>query len=472
MATNIKVYGKGSYGNGQPRKADFIAIGQSVTSWMPYINRDANFGERNWIYDPVAKEFIPDPDLNRQELQAMGGSSSAPTVSVGTTTTLPAGSQATVTDADPSGNVTLNFGIPKGDKGDAGTGGGSVSGASIVVVPNGTNDTAQLQSAIAQQKTTGRPIELYGNYITTSDLILDKDHHRLVIIGNRAIIQGFGIKRVKPSDNNDALNNMVTAQYLVSDLTFKGGNFEPGPSYGSVYSNLKFEGGTMRLQFSLGTKVYNPYFINSTKGLIIDYGDWSGATNYNSQSNQTQVFGGRFYGHATSEVAIGIYGASGCSVADFIIEGEYVKTGIDFDSKASPVVKDFNVSNVHYECPRGGDQFIKLRLNGNDIVKIDKCYGQYPVKFMDASSISGLSYIEIAHIPWWRGKGEAEGANGKGKMFTTSNVTLHFEKSYAFNNVNSTMWEGAAATPAGDAKEGNTIAAYHTYTINRINPYA
>ena len=44
----------------------------------------------------------------------------APSIEVGTTTTLPAGSQATVTATKDGRDAVLNFGIPKGDKGDKG----------------------------------------------------------------------------------------------------------------------------------------------------------------------------------------------------------------------------------------------------------------------------------------------------------------------------------------------------------------
>lgn len=48
------------------------------------------------------------------------GPSGPVTVAVGTTTTLSAGSNATVVNGGTSGNLVLNFGIPKGDKGDKG----------------------------------------------------------------------------------------------------------------------------------------------------------------------------------------------------------------------------------------------------------------------------------------------------------------------------------------------------------------
>ena len=58
-----------------------------------------------------------------------GDDGAAATVAVGTTTTLAAGSNATVTNSGTSSAAVLNFGIPKGDKGDTGaTGEGVPSG--------------------------------------------------------------------------------------------------------------------------------------------------------------------------------------------------------------------------------------------------------------------------------------------------------------------------------------------------------
>lgn len=463
MATGIKAHKKYYTANGVPTKQEiYQSTGQYPSLYEHLINRNGSMGNRWYFWNGTI--FAPDPELNEQE--RVTGTSA--TVKVGTTTTGAPNTPAQVTDSDPSGNVTLDFIIPKGE---TGTGGGTaVNTASTVVVPNGTDDTNNLKAAFKASKDYGKSIELYGKYKTFQDILIDKDHMNLVVDSKRATIEGFGIKRVKPADNNEALNTMVAAQYHFDGLTLKGGVFEPGPSYGSTFTNMRFEGANslFKLQFSLGAKVTNPYFINCTKGLLIDFGDWTGANNFNSQSNHTQVLGGRFYGHTTSEVGIGVYAASGCSVKDFIIEGHSVKTGIDWDAKGSSVVKDFSIENVHYECPNGGDQFIKLRMTGNDIVSIKKCFGQYPVKFLDASSTSGLSYIEIGHVTWWRGKGDTTGSNGTGKMFTTNNVTLHFEKNHAFNNVNANMWEGTAPKFAGS--EGTTIQEYHTYTVNYINP--
>lgn len=57
-----------------------------------------------------------------------GADGTSATVAVGTTTTLPAGSSATVTNTGTSSEAVFNFGIPKGDKGDKGD-----AGAGLVI---------------------------------------------------------------------------------------------------------------------------------------------------------------------------------------------------------------------------------------------------------------------------------------------------------------------------------------------------
>ena len=74
----------------------------------------------------------------------------APSIEVGTTTTLPAGSQATVTATKDGRDAVLNFGIPKGDKGDKGIKGDSgVQLGDIVLSQELGND----EDTVISQKT-------------------------------------------------------------------------------------------------------------------------------------------------------------------------------------------------------------------------------------------------------------------------------------------------------------------------------
>lgn len=70
-----------------------------------------------------------------------GAPGEAATVSVGTTTTLPAGSSATVTNTGTTSDAVFNFGIPKGDKGDKGdAGAGLVITGSVATYADLPND--------------------------------------------------------------------------------------------------------------------------------------------------------------------------------------------------------------------------------------------------------------------------------------------------------------------------------------------
>ncbi len=70
---------------------------------------------------------------------AKGADGITPTLRVGTVTTLEAGSNATVTMSENNNVYTLNFGIPKGNKGDTGASGGS--GETTVINPTITIGT-------------------------------------------------------------------------------------------------------------------------------------------------------------------------------------------------------------------------------------------------------------------------------------------------------------------------------------------
>lgn len=69
---------------------------------------------------------------------AKGDKGDAATISVGTTSTLPAGSSATVSNSGTSSAAVFNFGVPKGDKGDKGDTGSTGAAATINV---GTTST-------------------------------------------------------------------------------------------------------------------------------------------------------------------------------------------------------------------------------------------------------------------------------------------------------------------------------------------
>lgn len=86
----------------------------------------------------------------------------APSIEVGTTTTLPAGSQATVTATKDGRDAVLNFGIPKGDKGDKGIKGDSGVQLGDIVLSQELGDD---ENAVVSQKVITQTFEEYEKYV-------------------------------------------------------------------------------------------------------------------------------------------------------------------------------------------------------------------------------------------------------------------------------------------------------------------
>jgi hypothetical protein len=205
-------------------------------------------------------------------------------------------------------------------------------GLAITVMPTGGDDRATLQSALDAAFIQGRPIALYGKIYKVSNTIwIEKDFRNLQIRGYGAEIQTMNnntftiLKRRDPVDNNEALNTMVNAMYHIDGLILYGTNaqigFEPGPSYSSTYENMVFLGlGTgMYLRFSLATDVRQMQFVNCVNGLIIGYGNWPLANNFNSQSNHTTATKIRCYMPSNGNVAIGVYACSGVEISHSMV---------------------------------------------------------------------------------------------------------------------------------------------------------
>lgn len=101
------------------------------------------------LYVWTGTAFPPDG----QGTQFEGPQGPSGTIAVGTTSTLPAGSSATVTNTGTSTSAVFNFGIPKGDKGDKGDPGdpglsGTVGGPlNPVYLNNGVITAANTQSS-------------------------------------------------------------------------------------------------------------------------------------------------------------------------------------------------------------------------------------------------------------------------------------------------------------------------------------
>ena len=97
---------------------DLLEEAQAINTHFPYIGANGNW----WYWDKDAGAYVD------------SGVDASITITVGTTTTLPAGSSATVTNSGTATDPVFNFGIPKGDKGDKGdTGAQGIPGVGSVV---------------------------------------------------------------------------------------------------------------------------------------------------------------------------------------------------------------------------------------------------------------------------------------------------------------------------------------------------
>lgn len=140
---------------GATGRAATVAIGTTQTlnpGQSAFVN---NVGTNN---DAIFNFGIPQGEKgDKGDTGATGATGQAATVTVGTTTTLAAGSDATVNNSGSTSAAVLNFGIPKGDKGDTGEKGdtGGVRSEYVTELPASgqentyylTGDTATIGTA-------------------------------------------------------------------------------------------------------------------------------------------------------------------------------------------------------------------------------------------------------------------------------------------------------------------------------------
>ena len=123
--------------------------GKDGITFIPYVDSNGNLSWTNNgdLSNPTPVNIKGDKgDAGEQGLKGDTGINGidgkdgvTPTLQVGTVTTLAAGSNATVTMSENNNVYTLNFGIPKGNKGDTGASGGS--GETTVINPTITIGT-------------------------------------------------------------------------------------------------------------------------------------------------------------------------------------------------------------------------------------------------------------------------------------------------------------------------------------------
>lgn len=127
---DLKTYvPRGSGQQGPPGEAATVTIGTTTTGAAGTNASVTNSGDE---HNAIFNFTIPRGNT--------GATGSAATVAVGTTSTLPAGSSATVTNSGTSSAAVFNFGIPKGDTGATGSA-ATVAVGTTSTLPAGSSAT-------------------------------------------------------------------------------------------------------------------------------------------------------------------------------------------------------------------------------------------------------------------------------------------------------------------------------------------
>lgn len=295
-------------------------------------------------------------------------------------------------------------------------------------------------------------INVISDVITlTAPLTLPKtlanQSKRLIINGNGATI--------RPADNTDltalilraastqteALNTMQSQAFHIRDLMFDGRGrtiygIDLAATYAASIENCSFKSSQFGayLRFALMTRVINCLTNNiSNTAFVADMGNWTGATNSNSQSNHTRYEQCRVFNAQNAFAGFALYAASGIVIDQCISEGGQVQNHIVFDSKGSTVVKDFTLRNTHLESVATGAG-IKIRMSGG-YATLSDIYSQYDMVLVDAEAAFGYPHLYVKNVPWLTA--------GTRFKTTGTNVIWSFEEVYQPDTLfNTTKWVG------------------------------
>jgi hypothetical protein len=152
-------------------------------------------------------------------------------------------------------------------------------------------------------------------------------------------------------------------------------------------------------RFGLFSRGEQNRFTHCKNGSIFSFGDWTGATNYNSQSNVSLSYQERAYGPTSNTTGRGIsfIACSDSRCEQCTVEGHSFQHGIYFESDASTVVMDFNVHSCHIEATTIYGASIYWR--GSGVLYLSNIYQQIPGRLLQTSSI-GYPTVRVSRIPY------------------------------------------------------------------------
>ena len=316
-----------------------------------------------------------------------------------------AGTNVTISPAGGTGVVTIN----------------AVGGPAPTIVGNTqyVYTEAELVSAVAAHTTgTINYICVMENVGLTASLNLPKTttsqakQLHINLMGNTiydATPTGLSylIGRI-PVDQNEALNVMQSWAFIIENGSLRGTSstgtgclLDLGATYNSVSRNLRLENAVkgIHYRFCLMGRIEHITTLNiGQESIYLDKGNWSGATNSNSQSNHTKVESCRVYNIGSNFAAYRIQASSGVEIANSISEGNSPQWHVYFNSENSPVVKDFKIKVLHVESAStsGG---IYVRTSGG-LAEIDMVFSQYVNNLFVAESSGGAVSMIIRNVPW------------------------------------------------------------------------
>jgi hypothetical protein len=450
------------------KRLDFFTNNQSGTTWtyrfsvptdvvLPELRKTATAIEWRHSLDSVWRFLLPLYELQGER----GEAGQAATITIGTVTTLPAGSQATVTNSGTSTDAVLNFGIPRGQDGT-----GAVTFPFAFPGQFSGDDASRLEQAIA----TGKTVWLDGNLSISRPVTLPKYRSGgLIIHGGFYRIKattnfsGYLIGRAGPTSLNDAIQMMypVAIYNLILEGFPNQTGLDVGAGYGHVYENIQcwnLKVG-IHLKFSLQAQVNNLKAWFCEAGSVADwYQGLSWATLTNSQSNVTVYRSPRFYFNSPNAIGIAMYSCDGCSVYDLIIEGTTARHGVLFDAMGATNVRKLSLHGLHVECSQGlSAEAVRILCPGG-YAEITDIIGHYPDMMVSAVS-SGVLVVRVDNVGWWVKK--------NGKVFHNSNcgwvLSNLTEQIIQTSNLNSSLqsvFTGTVPTPTTGAVHGYNLFKY------------
>jgi hypothetical protein len=252
----------------------------------------------------------------------------------------------------------------------------------------------------------------------------------------------------KPTDQTEALNVMQSWAFVIENGCLRGKGtcvlLDLGATYNSVARNLRLENAKKGIWYKFCLLGRVEHVMSSGIGeesIFIDRGDWTGATNSNSQSNHSKVESCRVFNKGGNFAAYRVQGCSGIEICNSISEGGDPQYHIHFNSQASTVVKDFRCKTIHLES-KGTSGGLYARISGG-IIEVDGVYSQYDNNLFIAESAGGPVDMVVSNVPW---------LTSGTKFQSIGNTRWAFTDCYDGGNVfAATRWVGGALPSGGQS---------------------